>query len=86
MQAIQTKFLGPTNHKPARIKATCDAGTVTVSWDYGLSHVCNHEAAAKALGRKLEAGTIGGDVLTCRTVCGCLPDGSYAHVFTGEEG
>lgn len=52
-QAIQTKFLGPTNHRPARVKAWADAGSVVVSWDYSLGVPDNHEAAAVALAKKL---------------------------------
>jgi hypothetical protein len=35
-QAIVTKFLGPTDHRGSRIKATAEAGSITVSWDHGL--------------------------------------------------
>lgn len=31
-QAIITKFHGPTNTKPARIKATCAYGSITVGY------------------------------------------------------
>lgn len=31
-QAIITKFLGPTNTKPARIKATCAYGSITIGY------------------------------------------------------
>ncbi|QOR55742.1 MAG: hypothetical protein YHS30scaffold667_38 [Phage 65_10] len=34
MQAIQTKYLGPTNLKGSRIKAWCDAGSLTISYPY----------------------------------------------------
>lgn len=56
MQAITTKFIGPTNCKGARIKATADAGSITLSWDYELTADCNHIAAAKALVEKLDWG------------------------------
>lgn len=51
MQAIVTKYLAPTNHHGARVKATCDTGsdrpfTATVAWDYALSTPDNHRAAA----------------------------------------
>lgn len=52
-QAIQTKFLGPTNHKGSRVKATCDAGSAVVSWDYNLDTEGNHRAAAWTLCAKL---------------------------------
>jgi len=67
-QAIVTKWLGPTNHKGSRVRASCDAGTLTVSWDHeigvGDNHRANHRAAALALAEKLGWGTenwIGGE-------------------------
>ncbi len=51
-QAIQTKFLGPTNRLPGRVKATADAGSVTVSWNHALGVTDNHKAAAVALARR----------------------------------
>ncbi len=53
-QAIQTRFLGPTNSRGARVRATCEAGSVTVAWDHALHIGENHVAAAKALAAKLE--------------------------------
>lgn len=53
MQAIETKFLGPTNTRGARVKAACEAGSVTMSWDYGLNTEGNHDAALEALVTKL---------------------------------
>lgn len=53
LQAITTKYLGPTNTRGARIKATCDAGSLTVHWDYALNPSRNHAAAAQALAEKL---------------------------------
>ena len=53
MQAITTKYIGPTNSRGARVKATCDAGTITISWDHALNTEGNHDAAALALVRKL---------------------------------
>ena len=54
MQTIQTKFIGPTNTRPSRVKASCDAGNITVSWDYGLNTDENHMSAANQLRQKLE--------------------------------
>ena len=80
MQAIQTRYMTPTNTKGARIKAQCDAGTLYVAWDHGLSVEQNHQVAAQELIRKLdwtqEAGYKGD------WVGGCLPDGSYAFCLT----
>lgn len=52
-QAIQTKFMGPTNYRPARVKAWADAGSVVVSWDHALGVEGNHCAAAATLCKKL---------------------------------
>lgn len=86
--AIKTKFLGPTNTRGSRVKATaCDKGPfataqrqVTVSWDHSLNSQDNHAAAAKALASKLGWDgewniADGGDVyIFVRT-------GSWSHVF-----
>ena len=49
-QSIQTKFVSPTNHRGARIKATTSGGlSVTVSFDYELSDVERHFSAVRAL-------------------------------------
>ena len=53
MQAITTKFLGPTNTRGSRIKATCWLTSVTVAWDYSANAEENHEAAIEALVCKL---------------------------------
>ena len=54
MQAITTKYLGPTNTKGRRIKASCEAGSITVYYDYEFSVSENHDSACKALLAKLE--------------------------------
>ena len=51
MQAIVTKYIGPTDTKGSRIKAWCDAGSITVGYSHG-SHD-PHDIAAAALIRKL---------------------------------
>ena len=48
-QAITTKYLGPTNHRGSRVKATAEAGSVTVPWDHSLDTELNHFEAAHAL-------------------------------------
>jgi hypothetical protein len=52
-QAIETKYLGATNAKGGRIKATAWAGSVTIGYDYALDAQGNHKAAADALIAKL---------------------------------
>ena len=51
MQAITTKYLGPTNHNGSRILAKCQAGRLTVPYEYGARDP--HDVAAMALIRKL---------------------------------
>ena len=52
-QAIQTKYFGPANVRGSRVKATCDAGSITLNWDYRLNPSANHRTAAFALANKL---------------------------------
>lgn len=52
---IHTRYLGPTNYRGSRVKATTlDNRSVTLSWDDALDSQENHDAAAKALAVKLE--------------------------------
>lgn len=53
MQAITTKFFGPTNSRSACVIAKAQAGKLTHSWDYSLGVTENHAAAARALAAKL---------------------------------
>lgn len=53
-QSITTKYIGPTNFRGSRIKATAEAGSVTLSYDHALSSEENHCAAAKALAEKFD--------------------------------
>lgn len=53
MQAITTKYIGPSNVKGSRVKATAAAGIVTLHWDNSLNSDDNHKMAAKALATKL---------------------------------
>lgn len=47
--AIITKFLGPSNTRGARVKATMPSGkSVTISWDHAKDSDGNHAAAAAA--------------------------------------
>lgn len=81
-QAIVTKYIGPTNFRGSRIKATASAGNVTVSYDPALNSEDNHLAAAEALANKfgwLENATLHG---------GGMPDGSgnvYVMVHKGDS-
>ena len=53
-QSIETRYVGPTNHRGSRIIATTPIGHKhTHAWDYALSGNENHFAAAEALRAKL---------------------------------
>jgi hypothetical protein len=73
MQAIKTKYLGPTNYRGSRIKASCQAKSLTLSWDHALNPDKNHIAAAKALVTDLNWNY-------GRWIGGELPDGSTVFV------
>jgi len=49
MQAIITRYLGPTTHRGPRIKATCERGSITVADDPALSGEAAHRVAVDAL-------------------------------------
>lgn len=78
MQAITTKYLGPTNSRGSRIKATSESGlSATVPYPHERNIGADaHSVAAIALARKLGwTGTLIG---------GATRDG-YAFVFSTSE-
>ena len=84
MQAIVTKYLGPTNTKGGRIKALADAGSITISYPQRLNPPEAHAEAARQLAEKLEwtAPELG------ELVQGWLPDNvpwAYAFCFAGAK-
>ena len=74
MQAIETRYIGPSNVKGARIVARCDAKRIIVGWDHSLNSEDNHRAAARKL--ILQLGWHG------RWVSGAIPSlpSGYVHV------
>lgn len=77
MQAIVTKYIGPSATKESRIKATAAAGSRTVPYDHALNRDENHRAAAVHLTVKLGWNDYG------NLVQGGLPD-STGDVFVFE--
>jgi hypothetical protein len=75
MQAIVTKFIAPTCTRPSRVKATCQARSITLSWDHALNPDRNHRAAALAT----QLGWTG------RWTAGDLPDGSTAWTLDSDR-
>ena len=73
-QTIITRFLGPTNHRGSRIKATAWRASVTVQYPRELDAGRAHRAAAEALCEKLTATGSGG---FWRVILGAeMPDGT----------
>ena len=75
MQAIEVKYLAPTNTRGSRLKATAAAGSITVAFDYGSD--CPELDAAWSLMNKLgwnkeHYGTLAG---------GVIPNGNYVFVM-----
>ena len=79
MQAIITKYHGPTNVKGSHVSATAEAGRVTLSWNHALNTDDNHAAAARALRDKFGwKGAMGG---------GHLPQSNPGHMcFVFDNG
>lgn len=72
---VTTRFLGPTDHRGSRVKATSGSGkTITVGWDHALSITENHAAAAAAIVFKVLGLTA--DQVTL--VGGCLANDDHA--------
>lgn len=76
MQAITTKYIRATNTRGSRIKATCDAGSVTIPYSYDGSTSDAHRLAAQTLVDKLGWNEYG------NLIGGGLPnDAGYVFVF-----
>ena len=74
MKAILTKYIGPTDTKPSRVKASA-AGVKSIITSFGLYDGTEeaHNAAAQMLADKYG--------WTGQLVSGGLPDGTVAHCF-----
>lgn len=84
MQAIITKYLGPTNTKGSRIKATCAAGSITKGYDNALDSDENHRAVAEALCKKLGWVSSPNNLYTSLAQ-GQLPNGDNVFTFIPKE-
>ena len=85
MKAIQTKYLGPTDTKGARIKAWADGwGSKTISYPYEYGTDRAHYVAAKALidHAKAKAEKAGyGFYADYPTISGGLPNGDWCFCY-----
>jgi len=88
-QSIITKYLPATNSRPSRIKATCDRGSITISYPHELSGDAVHIAAVSELVHKFAAEDLAsrgepkdGNPWLRPFASGGLPvQGGMAHVF-----
>lgn len=86
MQAILTKYLCATNTRGSRIKASCERGSITISYPDELSGDAVHIAAKDALVAKFvkeDAKRYGSErnPWSRPTVCGWLSSGEAVHVY-----
>lgn len=84
MQAILTKYHGPTNTRGSRISAQAASGRIYLSYDHALNLDANHEAAATEYANRL--GWLSGapEQPTDRRyelVSGGIYTGDYVHVL-----
>ena len=91
MQAIITKFHGPTNCKGSRYSAKCQALTIFVSADHALDAEANHKAACDELCRRMDERNVAKYGSTAASwskpkAMGQLPSGEYVHVFIPAKG
>lgn len=77
MQAIETKYICPTDFKGARVKAECAAKRRYYSWDHSLDTEGNHVAAAKQLANELEWQNA--------ISSGTLKNGNWVHVLMPKK-
>lgn len=94
MQAIITKYLPATNFKGSRIKASCERGSLTRSYDSGSGDAEAHRAVVDALCARFDAedeakygGKRGHKGSWLRPkASGQIPDGRYVFCFIPEGG
>ncbi len=76
MIAIETKYLGATNTRGSRIKASGNGNTITIPYPHELSGAACHAKAAVALCKKMDWS---GKLISGAT------DKGYVFVFEGSE-
>ena len=78
MNAIQTRYFGPTNVRGSRIKATCESGSITIGYPHELSGMACHALAAKKLVEKMGWKDCG------ELLGGQLKNNDYVFVFNND--
>lgn len=78
LQAIVTKFIGPTTHRGSRVKATAAAGHTILTWDSHWNPEQNHARVALKLAFRMK--------WNGKYVGGGMPDKSgYCWVNAGDN-
>ena len=89
MWAIQTKYLGPTDHKGSRIKAWFgERGhgmSVVLHWADELNVTDNHRRAAEELRRRMVASDRWGGMWAKARLLGADVTEGMVFVFSDEE-
>jgi hypothetical protein len=80
MQAIRTRYFGPTDTRGSRIQAKAEAGALYVGFDHSLNIQDNHKAACDALLKKLKWRPC--DANSYTPLVGGVFNGDYYWVFT----
>jgi hypothetical protein len=78
MEAIKTRFLGPTDTKGARIKAIWSKGSLTIPYPYEMDRQGGHQQAARLLFSRDFSRDFGDNIVFAT---GHLPDGTCVHVM-----
>lgn len=53
LQTIKTRYIGPTNTKGSRVKASAGCCSIVRPWDYGFNAADNHANVAEELANSL---------------------------------
>ena len=78
MIAVATTFLGPTNHRGARVSARTPTKRAMIPWRYELDVEANHALAASALADRLGLGSMVGRAMSP------IPSAAFVYFFTGR--
>ena len=76
MQAIRTRYAGPTGSSGSRIIATAQAGRAIFPYDHALDTDGNHRAAAEQLANRFDW------LDACQLTSGVDSRGDHVHVLT----
>jgi hypothetical protein len=78
MQAIVTKYHGPTDKRGSRLSAKCQAGSMSVSYTFTNDDEQHHELAVQLATRL-------GWTDDSWIASGTLPNGDYCHVLVSSK-